>query len=470
MSKFRENNSNTTINNFYILSIAFFSAIAGLLFGFDLVVISGALDFIAEEFFIKQDQVYLKELIVSAVPGGALIGAIISSYFSEKIGRKYSIFMTAIIFFMGTLLVAISTNIISVILGRLIMGIAVGLSSMIVPMYLAEISPPNIRGSLIFLYQFAITIGISFGFFINYIYHSSCAWRKMFSIGLIPSLLLAIGMLILPESPSWLINKGKLKYSIIVLKRIYHNQNEVTEIIKSIKKTTFHKVGGLKLLFSKRLRPLVFVSFGLFVFQQLTGINTIFYYAPVIFKSAGFMQSSSATLISVITGIVFVMSTILGVLLVDRVGRRILLLTGMIGIGICQLLQGIALNNFFSYSSILSVSSSLLAISFYAFSITGIAYLIMSEIFPLNIRSIGMSVASCANWGINMLVAGTFLSLGKLIGLGNTFFLYSLFTLCGLFFVYCFVPETKGIKLENIEKNLYSGVSVRYIGKKIIEN
>lgn len=451
---------------FYLVGIAFISAIAGLLFGFDLVVISGALQFIAKVFNISQDQTFLREIIVSAVPAGALIGAICSSKLAHILGRRRSVITTAILFFIGASLVAIAPNVLSVIAGRLIMGFAVGLSATVVPMYLAEMSAPKIRGTIVFLYQFAITVGIAMGFVVNYIFQDTGNWRAMFGVGLIPAALLGIGMLPLPDSPRWLMGKGKKDLATKVLRKLRGNQ-DVAQEVKEIMETVEHKHGGLKLLLSKTMRPLVFISFGLFVFQQLTGINTIFYYAPNIFKAAGFADAAAATLASVSTGGIFVFATIFGVILVDIVGRRKLLLVGLLGISLSQFLQGVTLHQFFDLNSkVLSIGSALAAIAFYAISITGIAYLMMSEIFPLNLRSVGMSVASCANWGFNMIVAATFLTLANTIGMGNTFWLYSILTLVGFAFVWFFVPETKGRKLEEIEANLYAGVSMRHLGDK----
>ena len=447
----------------YAFGSVFVSSIAGLLFGFDLVVISGALSFIAKEFYIVPDQLVLKELIISAVPAGALLGALFSAYFGQIIGRKYSIVLTAIIFSIGTLVVVYAWSVDTIIIGRIIKGFAVGLSATVVPIYLAEISTPKMRGTLVFLYQLAITLGIALGFFINHVFHENCGWREMFFVAIIPSLLLCLGMMLLPESPSWLISRNRLeaaKRSLRKLKGVANNDLE----IKKIKNLLNYGKGSFFLLFSKNLRPLALVSISLFLFQQLTGINSIFYYAPTIFDAAGITNS---TIASMSTGSIFVFATVIGVFLIDRVGRRILLLVGTFGIATCQFLQGVALQQYFPINvcALISIISALIAISFYAFSITGIAYIIMSEIFPLSIRSYGTSLASCANWGMNMVVAATFLSLNSIMGIGGTFLLYAFITFLGFIFIYYFVPETKGVALEHIEEKIYAGVRVRYLGR-----
>ena len=291
-----ENSIKETVSNRpYIIFLSIIAAISGLLFGFDTGVINGALPYISSFFHIFEKNSYyvfgilsvhgtfLKELIVSTVPLGALIGAIVSSVASRKFGRRWSILITAILFFIGTFLAGSALSVNVLLCGRLLMGFAIGLSAMIVPMYLSEVSPSKIRGSVVFLYQMAITIGILMAFVIDYAFHAHADWRSMFYVGLIPSTVLGIGMLFLPHSPRWLVLKGRDKKAHATLKKL-RGHIEVKEELEEIQASVKHAHGGLKLLFSKKLRPLVLIAFGLFVFQQLTGINTIFYYAPAVFN------------------------------------------------------------------------------------------------------------------------------------------------------------------------------------------
>ncbi|MCK4869797.1 MAG: sugar porter family MFS transporter [Gammaproteobacteria bacterium] len=471
-------------NYSYILTLSTIAAIAGLLFGFDTGIISGALQFITRSFHIVVPAtqhalnvpeysllglcnitgVTLQEFIVSAVPAGALIGAIVSSYAAHFLGRKGGIIATAILFIIGTLFAAVSPDYNLLIVGRLIMGFAVGLSAMVVPMYLSEVAPPEIRGAVVFLYQMAITIGILAAFVVNYLFHMSGNWRAMFVVGLIPAAFLAIGMLFLPESPRWLILRGRNKEAEENLHKL-RGEARINRELKEIKQSVAHATGGLKLLFSKTLRPLVIIAFGLFVFQQFTGINTILYYAPTLFKAAGFYSDSGQILALVATGAINVCATFFGIWFVDRMGRRKLLYIGLIGIVLCQLTMGAAYHHLLGADpKWITLSAALMLIVFFAISISGIAYIMMSELFPLNVRGVGMSVASCANWGFNMLVSASFLTLVHVFGFGNSYWLYAGLTFLGLIFVFALVPETKNRSLEHIEKNLYAGVRSRDLG------
>lgn len=473
-------------NYTYILILSTIAAIAGLLFGFDTGVINGALPYIALTFHIVEPKVghvlnipaysvfnimhvsgtVLKELIVSAVPFGALIGAILSSTASHILGRRGTIIASAILFILGTLFAAVAASTNMLILGRLLMGIAVGLSAMVVPMYLSEVAPPAIRGSVVFLYQMAITVGILSAFIINFIFHAHENWRAMFAVGIIPSVLLGVGMLCLPESPRWLMLKGKSKRVMATLRKL-RGHPEVEAEIKEIEETVTHARGGLRSLFSKKLRPLVIITFGLFVFQQLTGINTIFYYAPTLFNAAGFHGSTAEILAAISTGTVNVFATLFGIWFVDRLGRKKLLYVGLIGIVICHIVMGSAYHHLFGANiKWISLTAALLFIAFFAISISGIAYIMMSELYPLNVRSVGMATASCANWGFNWLVSVTFLSVVNALGFGDTYWLYAGFSFIALIFVIFLVPETKNVTLEHIEKNLYAGVRSRDLGRK----
>lgn len=449
----------------FVMLIIITAAISGLLFGFDTGVISGALGFISTTFHISPYQVVLKEMIVSSVPIGALAGAIISGKSSDFLGRRKSIILSAVAFVIGTTLTATAFDVTEIIIGRLVMGFAIGVSAMIVPMYLAEISPPKIRGIAVFIFQLAITIGIMLAFVINYLFAGNENWRAMFFVGLAPAVILWLGMLALPKSPRWLMIKGKKAEAKKILAKLGNDlaKDELKDIEDSIK----HKQSGFKELFSKRNRPLIIITFGLFVFQQLTGINTIFYYAPTIFHSAGYIGDKGAILASVATGVCNVLSTFVGIALVDRWGRRKLLHFGMAGMVICLTVLGLAYHHVFGHNiAALTMVSILAFIFFFATSIAGCAYLVMSELFPLRLRSAGMATASCANWGFNILVSATFLSLIQAIGIGNTFFLYAACTAAGLIFITKLLPETKGVTLEHIEANLYAGKPIRELGEQ----
>lgn len=447
----------------YIFSISMVAAIAGLLFGFDTGIIAGALTFISKSMGIAETDTMTKEAVVAAVTLGALFGAMASSKCSDYFGRKKSIIITSLLFTIGTLCIAMAFHVYMVITGRLIMGFAVGLSAMVAPMYISEVSPPNVRGAVVFLFQLAITIGIMLAYIIDYAFEDTGDWRMMFGVGLIPSVLLGLGMIRLPESPRWLVLKGKVQQAEAVLKKLRGDdfQTELEEIRVSVS----HPQGGLRDLFTPKLFPLVVITFGLFVFQQVSGVNTIFYYGPELFKEAGF---SAPILASVVCGGTNVLASVVGVWVVDRLGRRKLLFMGFIGVIVCLTVLGAAYKGFFGPNiHWLSLAAVLGFIVFFAIGLGGAPYIIMSELFPLTHRSAGMATASCANWGFNMLVSATFLSLVQGLGMGTTFWLYAACSVGGLIFTIFLVPETKGRPLEEIEANLYAGKKSRHLGDPV---
>lgn len=451
--------------NTMVFIIAIVASITGLLMGFDTGVISGALGFISKTFHLSKQQYVLKEFIVSSVPIGALIGALVSSFCVQRVGRKYGIAITAVLFVIGSLLTAIAIYPSMVIIGRLIMGFAVGLSSMVAPMYLSEISPPKTRGSIVFLFQLSVTLGLLLAFIINYIFAIDENWRLMFIVGLVLGVLLAIGIIFLPESPRWLLQVGKEEEAMKALIQLREPNIAKDEFNKIKQMLTSHKKVFNK-LFKHPFYLLMLFSCSLFMFQQLTGVNTIFYYSATIFKLAGYQHGSSSILASVVIGIINVISTLIAIFLVDYLGRRKLLNIGFIGMIITLSLLGLYYLKIFpptaTYIPLMSVS---LFVFFFAISLGGIPYVMMSEIFPLEIRHMGMAAAAASNWGFNIIVSSTFLSLIHLFSIGYTFLLYASLTIIGFIFSYIFTPETKGISLEDIENHLYEGKPLRYIGK-----
>lgn len=450
------------------------AALAGLLFGFDTGVISGAQEFLFKTFSIGNDTLYddwVQGFVVSAVPLGALLGAMMSGIFAERLGRRKTLLFTALLFLLGTCVVAFAFTIHMVLLGRMVMGLAIGISAMVAPMYIGEVSPPNVRGKMIFLFQLAITIGLFGAFAINLLFvrwfeAPDISWRWMFGVGALPSVLLFIGMLYMPYSPRWLAMQGRTEEAKRVLQSLLGHY-DVNEELDELEESLQHDVGrNWTGLFRKPLLPLLAISFGLFVFQQLSGINAIMYYGPEVFAKSGFGEDAKF-LAQLFMGLTNVLATVLGVWVVDRLGRRPLLFIGFLGMVICLFLLGFLLESkeIHPYASLASI---LLYVVFFAISLGGVPYILMSEVFPLKMRSSGMAIASCANWGFNMLVAATFqVLITEMGGIGNVFFLYGTFTVIGFIFAMRFVPETKGRHLEQIEHNLYEGKSLRHLGDPV---
>lgn len=449
------------------------AAMAGLLFGFDTGVISGAQEFLFKTFDVGGAS--LRGFVVSSVPLGALLGAMVSGYFAKELGRRRSIMMAAILFLIGTLAAAFAPNLHSVVLGRLLMGLAIGISAMVVPMYLSEVSPAKVRGTIIFLFQLAITLGLMGAFAINlafssWIHDVTTNWRWMFGVGIVPSFLLLLGMaFIMPNSPRWLMLKGRRQEATKVLQYLL-GKDDVSECMEEMEESLQHE--GAKdwtLLLRKPLLPLILMTFGLFVFQQLSGINAIMYYGPEVFASAGFGDKAKF-LAQLLMGLTNVIATVFGVWVIDKLGRRPLLFIGFSGMVVCLGLLSFCLASGGTYAGV-GLASTLLYVVFFAISLGGVPYIMMSEVFPLKSRSAGMAIASCANWLFNMLVSFSFVILVDVMGgMDRVFMLYAACTLVGLFFAWRYVPETKGRNLEDIEHNLYKGKALRDIGNPVNHN
>jgi MFS transporter, SP family, galactose:H+ symporter len=456
--------------NFFTIITTCIAALAGILFGFDTGVISGAILFIAEEFHLSPA---LNGLVVSSVLLGAVAGSAISGRFSDYFGRKKLLLATAFIFFFATLGSAMAPSISFLVVARILVGFAIGIASFTAPLYISEIAPPKFRGALVSLNQLAITIGILVSYLTDYALAEAEAWRLMLGIGIVPAFLLFFGMLFLPESPRWMLLKGKTEKARKILGRIRRTQ-QIDQEIKKIEKTLQEEKSiakkSWKALTAKWVRPAIIVGFGLAFFQQVTGINTIIYYAPTIFKMAGFETAAAAILATIGIGLVNVIFTIIALFLIDKLGRRPLLIAGLIGMLFSLCVLGISFLHGIGEFGILkwfALFSMIFYIACFAFSLGPIMWLMFSEVFPLKIRGLGASVAACFQWALNMLVALTFLTLVQLLTPGGTFLMFAFLSFSGILFVYYFVPETKGVTLEEIEENLVAGKKSRDLGQEL---
>lgn len=447
--------------NWLVYTISGFAALAGLLFGYDTGIISGAILFIKKDFSLTNFQI---EMVVSAVLFGALLGSGVSGRVSDIFGRRKVLVFTALTFIEGSLITAFSPNLVTLIMGRIILGIAIGVGSFTAPLYLAEIAPKHIRGMLVSLNQLAITIGIVFSYLINYYFSVTGQWPWMLGLGVVPAVILLLGTIFLPESPRWMILKGWNEKARAVLQSLRCGEN-INNEFDEIHQTVKNERGTHRLLLAKWLRPILFISLGLSFFQQVTGINAIIYYAPTILQMSGFKYASNAILATVGIGIINVLFTIIALPLIDRWGRRPLLLYGLLGMFSSLAILGAAFY-FPAFTTLrwVAVLSMIIYIASFAMSLGPIMWLIISEIFPLNIRGIGASLAISASWGFNMLVSITFLTLVEFIGTSHTFWLYALLCVLAWIFVYFIVPETKNCSLEQIESNLRLGRPSRELG------
>ncbi|NHJ21345.1 MAG: sugar porter family MFS transporter [Candidatus Lokiarchaeota archaeon] len=454
------------MKNFFIVIVAMVSGISGMLFGYDTGVISGAILFIKQEYPLLLLLPFLQELVISAVLIGAIIGAIIGGSLADRYGRRKMIIIAAIIFAGGAIGTSLTFNIIFLIIGRVIVGIAIGMASFIAPLYISEMSPPRIRGSLVSLNQLFITIGIVISYLVDYALTPISGWRYMLGLAAIPAIILLIAMIFMPSSPRWLVNNGemeKARSTLIEIRRTNDINNELNEISTSLDK----QKGGRKNLFNPLIRPAMIVGISLAIFQQVTGINTVIYYAPTIFEFAGFQSAAAAIFATIFVGIVNVLFTLVAIFLLDRVGRRKLLLLGLTGMSGMLIMLGIV----FFLPSLLNQLGTLAAISlisyvgFFAIGLGPVFWLLISEIYPLKVRGLAMSIVTVANWGSNLIIALTFLTLIQLMGRTGTFWLYAVVGILALIFTYTYVPETKGRTLEEIEEHWRGGKHPRELGR-----
>jgi SP family galactose:H+ symporter-like MFS transporter len=436
----------------FIYVAAAFAALGGLLFGYDTGVISGAALFLKNDFAISTFDL---ELIVSGVLAGAATGALLGGRLADLFGRRRLLIVTAVIFGIGGIACAAATSPMILIIGRIVVGLAIGLASGTVPVYISEVSPADARGWQVSLFQLAITVGILLAYIVDYAFAAIQGWRWMFGLAVVPAAIFGAGMLFLPESPRWLLRRGQGDKARAMLRRIRGTSNvdaELQEIELGLTRAEEH--GRLSDLFAVSLRPALIVGIGLAVFQQVTGINTVIYYAPLIIQSAGISSASGAILATAGIGVVNVLMTIVAMRLIDRMGRRPLLLIGIGGMVITLGILGLSFYMAGKSSALiwLAVISMMVYVASFAISLGPIFWLLISEIYPLKIRSSGEGLAAAFNWGANLLVSLTFLTLLELLGRPWTFWVYGLFAVMSWIFSYYYVPETKGKTLEEIEE------------------
>jgi SP family galactose:H+ symporter-like MFS transporter len=439
--------------------VAAVAALGGLLFGYDTGVISGAILFIKDQFSLTAAA---EEIVVSAVLAGAIIGALLSGQLSDIFGRKRVIIATAVIFTIGSLTAALAPGVSLLVAGRLIIGLAIGIASFAVPLYISEISPAHARGALVSLNQLAITIGIVLSYVVDYALAGDKSWRGMFAIGVAPAVILGVGVFFLPFSPRWLMSRSLPDKAREVLKRVRGTDNVENEI-RDIAVSLEEEAGGWKEFLKPWMRAPLIIGIGIMFFQQITGINTVIYYAPTIFGFAGFSSAQVAILATMGVGIVNVLMTVVAIKVIDRIGRRALLSMGLIGMAASLGVLGLAFNMASLAGALkwIAVGSLMVYIASFAVSLGPIAWLIIAEVFPLKIRGRAMSLATMANWLFNLIIAMTFLTLMEKLGRAQTFWLYAVLSIAGWVFCYFMVPETKGYTLEQIEEHWRKGGSPR---------
>lgn len=457
--------SNIEVDRSPLLYIAAgIASIGGFLFGYDTAVISGAILFIKKQFSLSS---LMEEVIISALFLSATIGAPIGGILADRFGRRKILIFTGLTFALGTICLALSPNVIVLILSRLLVGTALGMVSVISPIYISEVSDVNRRGRLVSLVALGITFGTLSSYIIDYAFSGDQGWRWMFGIGSIPAIALAIGMFFMPETPRWLTGHSLIDMARSALIRIRGTLN-IDDELESIKTSVGQHKGHWSELFSPAVRPALFLGIGLAFLRSFAAFSVILYgYSPTIFEFAGFKTASVAILATLGVGIVNTITTFVALTLVDRIGRRPLMLIGFIGMALSMGTLGIVFlfPEISKLKDLIALLSLMIYISSFAIGPRPVFWLLISEIYPSKIRGLAMSIGSLTNWATNWLATLTFLSLSQIIGRSETFWVYGIAGICAFLLVYFFVPETKGQSLEQIEDHWRSGKHPREMGK-----
>jgi MFS transporter, SP family, sugar:H+ symporter len=442
--------------------IYFFGALGGLLFGYDTGVISGAILFITKDFDLSA---FMQGAIVSSLLLGAMVGAALAGPLSDRLGRRKLIVAAGTIFTAGAILAAAAPTVGVLLAARFILGLAVGCSALVVPLYLSEIAPTEIRGAISSLNQLMIVGGILVAYLVNAVLASSEAWRVMLGLAAVPSLVLLVGMLFMPETPRFLVRAGEEDEAREVLEDVRDDgrQDNELEDIRTIESEADE--GGLRALGAAWVRPALLVAIGLAVFQQLVGINTIIYYAPTTLTNVGY-SDQSAIYANIVIGVLNVAMTIVAVRLVDRVGRKPLLLAGLAGMVTSLLVLGLSLSIMSEPKSpgdpaaIVTLVCLATFIASFAATWGPVVWVMLPEILPLSVRGAALGVAVSLQWLANFAVSQSFPPMVDAWGAGTVFLGYAVMGLIATAFVLRFVTETKGRSLEEIESDLQEATGV----------
>ena len=440
------------VNFRYLLTISFVTALGGLLFGFDISVISGTIPFIQDFFELNES---MKGFVVSSALIGCIIGASYSGKLGDKFGRKKVLLAVSILFGISAIGSGLSNSIPTFIAYRILGGLAVGGASVLAPMYIAEVSPAHLRGRMVSLNQLTIVIGISMAYFSNYFLLAigENAWRWMFAAEAVPALLFFFALFIVPESPRWLVARNEDSKAHAVLRRVAGTNFanfELSEIKASLSGN--ERRGTLKQLFKKKYSLVLFLGIFLAVFQQWSGINVIFFYAPDIFAKAN-IGVDAALFQTTLIGVMNIIFTILAMQVIDKIGRKRLMLIGAAGMAISYVAIGYLFMTGKTEGWLL-LSLILSAIAFFAFGLGPTVWVVLSEIFPNKIRGVAMSAATFSLWVASYILTLTFPIFVEWFNTSNTFWIYAVICMIGFVVIYKTLPETKGISLEKLEKRL----------------
>ncbi|XP_058102381.1 inositol transporter 1-like [Magnolia sinica] len=462
-------------SNWYVIGLTLTAGIGGLLFGYDTGVISGALLYIRDDFQVVNDSEFLQETIVSMALLGAIFGAVSGGRMNDAYGRKKATLLADVIFAVGSMVMCAAPNPYILIFGRFLVGLGVGAASITAPLYIAEASPSEIRGGLVATNVLMITGGQFLSYLVNLAFTEvPGTWRWMLGVAAVPAIIQFFLMLFLPESPRWLYLKKDKSEAIKVLEKIYSPirlEEELDQLsVASEEEAQSRNIRYLDVFKTKEIRIAFLAGAGLQLFQQLTGINTVMYYSPTIVEMAGFHSNQLAILLSLIVAALNAAGTVVGICLIDRFGRRRLALTSLSGviIALCvlsgafyaqsstalsQLCDSYALHNSCKIGSgWLAVAGLALYITFFSPGMGPVPWAVNAEIYPEAYRGMCGGMAATVTWVSNLFMSLSFLSVAKAVGTGTAFLIIAGFAVAGFAFVAFFLPETKGMSFEQVER------------------
>ncbi|MBM4160995.1 MAG: sugar porter family MFS transporter [Ignavibacteria bacterium] len=452
-------------SSLYVVLVTVVAALGGLLFGYDTAVIAGAIGFLQTHFGLDPT---LKGWAAACALLGCVVGVSFAGVFSDKLGRKKTLVLAGLLFLVSSIGTAVPKEFITFVVFRILAGVGVGVASMASPMYIAEITPARVRGRMVSVNQFAIVTGMLIIYFVNYFialqgdepWNVSTGWRWMFASGAIPSALFLLLLVLVPESPRWLVKRNRKEKARTILAKVAGSSFAERELV-SIEEALAQESGSLRQLLEPGFRIVLVIGVALAILQQVTGINVFLYYAPEIFKKLG-SGVDIALLQTIVVGAVNLSFTIIAIWAVDRIGRKPLMLIGAAGMGISLVAMGLA-----AQLQAVSLWVLLLILSYiacFALSVGPVTWVLLSEIFPTSIRGRAMSVATFCLWSANFVVSQTFPMMDENPWLisrfnhGFPFYVYAAFCLVLVLTVWKAVPETKGRSLEEIERSWSKGL------------
>jgi len=433
----------------YVYRVSVVAAAAGLLFGFDIAVINGALLFLKQQFGLSEAQI---GIAATALLMGCVVGAAVGGWLSDRFGRKPILLFSAILFAVSSIGAALPHNLAQFAAARCAGGLAIGIASLLAPLYIAEVSPAAIRGRLVSLNQMAIVTGILLSYLVNwgFSFHVENGWRWMFAIAAVPSLAFFGALFFVPESPRWLVEMGREKEALTILKRV-DDPEEAPAQIERIRLAIAEESGTLAELFAPGMRRALMIGLVLAVTQQWTGVNTVLFYGSLILQEkVGHQSASSAIGANVLIGSINFVATIVALWLIDRVGRRVLLMLSAGGMGACLVCLGLAFRGA-NPSPAVVIASMLGCTACFAVGLGPGVWVVLAEIFPNRIRGRAMALATVTLWAACSALTFTFLQISTAIGTPGTFGLYAGVCAFTVVFVWKVTPETKGKQLEEIE-------------------